>query len=395
MCKETAAEAEAEKSRREGPVDEKEKGPREGRVDWEDSTEPQVAGRDLCCRAKPKEAKDGNDLGVWESSLEDRSGVVNVWLLGYLTPLLRLGSTKVLDQKDIGVPSKEDLATNAYDSSKAAWDEQMIKNKATNEKLKAAYEEKLAKCKNERQRSRVKAPKYKEPSIALALLKAFGVSKVIVATFYYICSTLLAFVPVIILNDLVKFFESGESINEYDGYAHPWLEVVALGVVPFLISLLQTRNQTIMAHCAVFVRTAVSTMLYRKALRVSGAGRAMTSTGQVVNMMSNDTAQLQRFLQFGGMTLTAPISIIIALILIYQQVRYQHSHEYQCLRRGIYIYISSHLFYPSPFKYYRLETQPGWELDTWSFLCRSICLSFRLFPSSVEWCSSTRICESK
>lgn len=37
-------------------------------------------------------------------------------------------------------------------------------------------------------------------------------------------------------------------------------------------------------------------------------------------MMSNDTAQLQRFLLFVGMTLVAPIQIIIALVLIYGQV---------------------------------------------------------------------------
>jgi hypothetical protein len=39
-------------------------------------------------------------------------------------------------------------------------------------------------------------------------------------------------------------------------------------------------------------------------------------------MMSNDTAQLQRFLQFVGMTLVAPLQIIIALVLIFQQVRF-------------------------------------------------------------------------
>ena len=75
-----------------------------------------------------------------------------------------------------------------------------------------------------------------------------------------------------------------------------------------------------MAHCGVFVRTAVSTLLYHKALSVSAAGRAKTSTGQVVNMMSNDTMQLQRFLQFGGMTLVAPVQIFVALFLIFRQV---------------------------------------------------------------------------
>jgi ATP-binding cassette subfamily C (CFTR/MRP) protein 1 len=121
---------------------------------------------------------------------------------------------------------------------------------------------------------------------------------------------------VLILNDLVRYFEN----DSHDTYVPPYAEVILLGCIPLLVSLLQTRHSVIMAHCAVFARTSVSTLLYRKCLTVSAAGRAKSSTGQVVNMMSNDTAQLQRFLQFGGMTLVAPIQIIISLVLIYGQV---------------------------------------------------------------------------
>ena len=46
----------------------------------------------------------------------------------------------------------------------------------------------------------------------------------------------------------------------------------------------------------------------------------LTHAFLVVNMMSNDTAQLQRFLHFVGMTMVAPLQIIVALILIYRQV---------------------------------------------------------------------------
>jgi ABC-type multidrug transport system fused ATPase/permease subunit len=159
-----------------------------------------------------------------------------------------------------------------------------------------------------------------EPSIATALVKSFGTWKIVFAMILYVISALLTFVPVLILNDLVKFFESGADIENYDGLANPWVEVVGLALIPFLISVLQTRHQVILAHCAVYVRTAVSTLLFLKSLRISAAGRAKTSTGQVVNMMSNDTAQLQRFLQFAGMTLVAPIQIIISLVLIYGQV---------------------------------------------------------------------------
>jgi ATP-binding cassette subfamily C (CFTR/MRP) protein 1 len=152
---------------------------------------------------------------------------------------------------------------------------------------------------------------------------SFGRGKLTLALSFYIISVLLSFVPVTILNDLVRYFEHVNNgvPGDYDWIVHPWVEVAGLGIVPFLMSGLQTRHQTIMAHCGVYVRTAVSTMLYRKSLKVSPAGRAKTSTGQVVNMMSNDTMQLQTFWKFVGMTLVAPIQIVVALFLIYQQVR--------------------------------------------------------------------------
>jgi ABC transporter transmembrane region len=270
-----------------------------------------------------KVIKCGRDLGVHETSLEDRANCLSRWLLSFMNPLLKLGSTKILDDDDIGVPPRQDVASTAYTNSLAVWTAMSQKCHATNSKLREKYETTIANCKTEDKRQKqVKEPIYLEPSIAWALVKAFGVQKLVLGLIYYVISALLTFVPVLILNDLLKFFQSGLSAKEYDGLAHPWVEVAGLGVIPFLVSLLQTRHQTIYAHCAVFVRTAVSTMLYRKALRVSAAGRAKTSTGQVVNMMSNDTAQLQRFLQFVGMMIVAPVQIVIALVLIYGQVRF-------------------------------------------------------------------------
>lgn len=262
----------------------------------------------------------GTDLGVWDTSLEDRSGIFSRWTLSFLTPLLKVGANKLIEAEDIGVPSKEDLAGRAYSVTQAAWDEQTLKVNAINAEKQAKYEKKLAACATEREKKKVKKPKLLEPGIASAVVKGFGGWMVVWAILLYVVSALLTFVPVLILNDLVRFFQSGRTLDDPHTFVHPWIEVIALAVLPLLIALLQTRHQVIMSHCAVFVRTAVSTMLYRKSLRVSAGGRAKTSTGQIVNMMSNDTAQLQRFLQFVGMTLVAPMQIIIALALIYLQV---------------------------------------------------------------------------
>ncbi|KAG7348975.1 multidrug ABC transporter permease/ATPase [Nitzschia inconspicua] len=291
--------------------------------------------------------QNGTDLGVWDQSLEDRANCISLWWMSYLNPLLSLGSRKVLDAKDVGVPSQQDRAERAYQGAKKAWEEQLIKARLHNAKVREEWEKQQQEQKQQ-QRKQPEQPrlevnggddaistdsskppdgppekKLKEPSMSASLVYSFGGWRIALAILFQVISALLSFVPVIILNDLVGYFEwysvtGGE--GRYDYLAPPWVEVIGLGVVPFVVSVLQTRHNAIMAHCGVFVRTAVSTLLYRKALNVSAAGRAKTSTGQVVNMMSNDTMQLQRFLQFAGFTVVAPLQIIVALVLIYRQV---------------------------------------------------------------------------
>ena len=234
--------------------------------------------------------QNGTDLGVWERSLEDRANCWSSWSLSYLNPLLALGSTKALDAHDVGIPSDQDRAERAYQGARAAWDQQVIKAEKYNALLREQQRAALEKCTTpeEREKCLRKEIKWKEPSMASSLVTSFGGWKITMALLFYIISALLSFGPVLILSDLVKYFEHyalfGKEV-EYDGIAPPWALVAALGVIPVLMSGLQTQHQSIMAHCGVFVRTAVSTLLYQKSLRVSAAGRAKTSTGQVVNMM--------------------------------------------------------------------------------------------------------------
>jgi len=284
----------------------------------------------------------GAELGIHELSLEDRANFLELWWMSFLNPLLSLGSRKVLDHGDVGVPSKEDLADRAYTGTKNAWDERVEICRIHNEPLIQKRKEQEAALKEQEEALNVVAitddkkkggPKpivLMQPSITMALISSFGTGRFVRAIVYQILSSLLGLIPVMILTDLVKYFESfayqnsaeagNGDVVDYKPFVNPWIQVLGLGVIPLLVSLLQTRHNSIMNHGGVYVRTAVSTMLYRKALTVSAAGRAMTSTGQVVNMMSNDTMQLQRFLQFAGFTAIAPIQIILALALIYQQV---------------------------------------------------------------------------
>jgi hypothetical protein len=170
--------------------------------------------------------KNGKDLGVFEASLEDRANCLSLWSLSYLNPLLSLGSRKVLDAGDVGVPSKQDAAEISYEKTKAAWDKQVEIAEAHNKTLMEAHAKKLAKCKTEEAKKKIKPPTLKEPSVAEALAKSFGMGRFTFALVFYILSSLLSFVPVLILNDLVSYFEHVSVFGTGEPYQHfvnPWI----------------------------------------------------------------------------------------------------------------------------------------------------------------------------
>ena len=294
--------------------------------DAEENNELKTSVEEIAVDNSVKTADEGDevdyvDIDPEALSFEDRASCLSSWFLFYLTPLLKLGATKILDSKDVGPPSKCDRAQACFDSVNALWAKDVERTREVNAAERAKHEEALAKCGDDAKKiAKLGTFTPAPPNLAKVLWHAFGKWKIIWAVALYVISSLLQFLPVLILNDLVTYFERGSPDNYQALLFHPWGDVVGLFVFPLMVALLQTRSQVIFNHCAIFIRTSVSNLLFSKALTISAAGRAQTSTGQVVNMMSNDTTQLQRFLQFVGFTLVAPIQIIIALVLIYRQV---------------------------------------------------------------------------
>lgn len=262
--------------------------------------EAQAMADTWCCGLLGKEPiKSGRELGVWETSLEDQSDWISWILLSYLNPMLKLGSSKVLDVDDIGVPSEQDKSRDAYERVKVAWEQQIRKTQAATAYRLAAQERQLSKCRTEDQKLKL-AEKYKQqppldPSLGLALFQAFGIWKLVVGMLVYLISQLMTFVPVLILEDLVRYFQSTDN-TPHTPYVDPWVEVFGLLLVPFFVSILQTRYQVLVAHAGVFVRAAISLLLYHKSLKVSAAGRAKTSTGQVGTLWYDSACVVLYFL---------------------------------------------------------------------------------------------------
>lgn len=205
-------------------------------------------------------------------SSEDQAGILSSWLLLYLTPLLKLGATKPLETADVGPPSKADRAMVCHAKVNDLWVVEVARVRELNAEGKAKHEEKLGKLSANatlKQRKKIGTFVPTPPNLAKVLWNAFGYWQIWLATFLYVIAALIQFMPVLILNDLVGYFESPNP-SEYKALLfHPWGNVVGLFVFPLIVSLLQTRSQVILNHCAIFIRTSVSTLLFSKALTIT------------------------------------------------------------------------------------------------------------------------------
>jgi ATP-binding cassette, subfamily C (CFTR/MRP), member 1 len=74
--------------------------------------------------------------------------------------------------------------------------------------------------------------------------------------------------------------------------------------------------------CGLKVRTALSSMVYQKSLRLSTAARQDFSSGKVMTVVSTDTARIEQFIIFAHIIWTAPIQILVLTGLMYYSIGY-------------------------------------------------------------------------
>lgn len=235
-------------------------------------------------------------------SFEDEANFFSKITLSFLNQILKLGGTQVLERSDLRVPSHQDQSSTVYEKITTTWNSEIEKSRLHNQEMI---------------RKTGELTKPKKPSLIKALFHAASPKHFFLALVLYGLSTILQFVPVLILNDLVKYLGGSTTTSTF---IHPWVEVFLLFIIPVCVSLLQNNSQVLMMHISVFSRASISSLLYNKSLRVSPSGRALTSTGQVVNLMSNDSNQIQMFFNFVSYSVFAPLQIVISIILIFQQV---------------------------------------------------------------------------
>ena len=75
-----------------------------------------------------------------------------------------------------------------------------------------------------------------------------------------------------------------------------------------------------MVHTGMKMRVAASSLLYRKALKLSNSALGQTTVGQMVNLLSNDVNRFDLTVLFNHYLWCGPLQLIIVTSLLYQRI---------------------------------------------------------------------------
>eukprot|EP00070_Physeter_catodon_P046579 XP_028353473.1 multidrug resistance-associated protein 4 isoform X2 [Physeter catodon] len=158
----------------------------------------------------------------------------------------------------------------------------------------------------------------REPSLTKAIIKCYWKSYLVLGIFTLIEESTRLVQP-IILGKIIGYFENynpTDSAALYEAYGYAGLLSACTLVLAILHHLYFYHVQ-----CAgMRLRVAMCHMIYRKALCLSNLAMVKTTTGQIVNLLSNDVNRFDQVTIFLHFLWAGPLQAIIVTILLWMEI---------------------------------------------------------------------------
>ncbi|KAG0260927.1 hypothetical protein BG011_001527 [Mortierella polycephala] len=240
----------------------------------------------------------------------------------WLLPLLKLGKKRSLRMDDIWSLHPKFLSYPLYLTTKAKLDAdeaQVLERIKTQEKDKAMLSKGTEKNKKDlkTQKGRI--------NLLGTVLHTVGHSFFIAAIprLFYIAAL---YVRPILFSNLIEFVTGYSEASRLNGGVpqEPWIGfglMIAVFVSGVLTTLFDAQFMNICFNGGLKARSVFVTLIYRKALRLSSTNK-QEGMGSIVNHMSTDVDKVVAFFRVIHYFWSSIIEIIIAVTLLYAEVRY-------------------------------------------------------------------------
>uniref|UniRef100_A0A673J693 Multidrug resistance-associated protein 4 n=1 Tax=Sinocyclocheilus rhinocerous TaxID=307959 RepID=A0A673J693_9TELE len=207
----------------------------------------------------------------------------------WLNPLFRIGSKRRLEEDDMYKVLPEDGSKRLGEELQSYWDQEV--EKATKE--------------------------LRTPKLTKAIIRCYWRSYAVLGVFTLI--EVIKVIQPVFLGKLIQYFERSEPDNMaalYEAYGYAaGISLSALG-----LALLHHLYFYHVQRAGMKIRIAMCHMIYKKALCLSATAMGQTTTGQIVNLLSNDVNKFDELTIFLHYLWMGPLQAAAVIGLLWQEV---------------------------------------------------------------------------
>ncbi|XP_026820606.1 multidrug resistance-associated protein 4-like isoform X2 [Rhopalosiphum maidis] len=217
------------------------------------------------------------------------ANIFEIITFSWMLDLLKIGCKRDLEINDLYVPLNEHVSSTLGNDLEKKWNQELVLTE--NGKRK--------------------------PSLLRVLIKFFGTNIMFCGLTLAISEIFKMFQPMLI-GRLVSYFNT-ETQNETD-LEHAYIYAACLTINMLFIIVFFHSTQLEIVHYGMKMRIACCSVIFRKAIRLSNESLGETSSGRIVNLLSNDVQRFDGALFFLHYLWITPLETIIITYLLWQEI---------------------------------------------------------------------------
>ncbi|XP_029521276.2 ATP-binding cassette sub-family C member 4-like isoform X1 [Oncorhynchus nerka] len=208
----------------------------------------------------------------------------------WVTPLFSIGNKRRLEEDDMYQVLPDDASQVLGEELQRHWDKEV----------------------------RMAAKELRMPKLTKAIVKCYGKPYAVLGIFSFTVEVIKVIQPVF-LGKLIQYFENYDPDNmdalyEAFGYA------AGISLSTVALTVLQIHYYYHVQRTGMKIRVAMCHMIYKKALCLSSAAMGETTTGQMVNLLSNDVNKFDEVTNNLHYLWIAPLQAVVVIILLWYEI---------------------------------------------------------------------------
>ncbi|XP_042069382.1 ATP-binding cassette sub-family C member 4 [Haplochromis burtoni] len=210
--------------------------------------------------------------------------------LCWLNPLLELGQKHRLEKGDMYSVLPEDRSETLGEELQRCW----------NEEVKKASKE------------------LRKPQLSRVLIKCYGKSYALAGLFEFFLEAIKVIQP-LLLGKIILFFENYHP-EDQRSLCMAYVYTAAMSISTFGLTILQHLYYYHVQRTGMRIRVAMCHMIYRKALGLSTESIGRTTTGQIVNLLSNDVNHFDEITLRLHYLWAGPLQAMVIIVFLWYEI---------------------------------------------------------------------------